>query len=123
MRLIDAAIKDLEMIGDCRTCGNKTPFCDSNPDGCSGYKWRGVPPDSAGAGECIKKRQAKRAIIEYDDNSRQILRKGIICWFDGDGKTYVADYELIGLAERDVVVLAHSITELGEKLLALKGDV
>lgn len=43
MRSIDAAIKDLEMIGDCRTCGNKTPFCDSNPDGCSGYKWRGVP--------------------------------------------------------------------------------
>lgn len=47
MKPIDAAIKDLEMIGDCRTCGNKTPFCDSNPDGCSGYKWRGVPPDSA----------------------------------------------------------------------------
>lgn len=47
MRLIDAAIKDLEMIGDCRTCGNKTPFCDSNPDSCKGYKWRGAPPRSA----------------------------------------------------------------------------
>lgn len=47
MTLIDAAIKDLEMIGDCRTCGNKTPFCDSNPDSCKGYKWRGAPPGSA----------------------------------------------------------------------------
>lgn len=80
-------------------------------------------PNPFDAGECTKKRQAKRAIIEYDDNSRQILRKGIICWFDGDGKTYVADYELIGLAERDVVALAHSVAELGKKLLALKGDV
>lgn len=44
---IDAAIKDLEMIGDCRTCGNMTPFCDRNPDSCHGYKWRGVPPDAA----------------------------------------------------------------------------
>lgn len=79
-------------------------------------------PNPFDAGECIKKRQAKRAIIEYDDNSRQILRKGIICWFDGDGKTYVADYELIGLDERDVVVLGHSVAELGKKLLALRGN-
>lgn len=47
MRLIDAAVKDLEMIGDCRTCGNRDPFCDSNPDSCTGYKWRGAPPGSA----------------------------------------------------------------------------
>lgn len=53
-------------------------------------------PNPFDAGECIKKRQAKRAI---------------------------ADYELIGLAERDVVALAHSVAELGKKLLALKGDV
>lgn len=46
MRLIDAAIKDLEMIEDCRTCLNKNPFCDSNPDSCSGYKWRGVSHDA-----------------------------------------------------------------------------
>lgn len=43
MELIDVAVKDLEMIGDCRTCGNKTPFCDSNPDSRKGYKWRGAP--------------------------------------------------------------------------------
>lgn len=79
-------------------------------------------PNPFDAGECIKKRQAKRAIIEYDDNSRQILRKGIICWFDGDGKTYVVDYELIGLDERDMVVLGHSVVELGKKLLALRGN-
>ena len=36
-----AAVADLTMIGSCKTCGNKTPFCDNNPDGCKGYAWRG----------------------------------------------------------------------------------
>lgn len=79
-------------------------------------------PNPFDADECIKKRQAKRAIIEYDDNSRQILRKGLVCLFDGDGKTYVVDYELIRLDERDMVVLGHSVVELGKKLLALRGN-
>lgn len=42
MSLLEAAIKDLEMIGDCRTCGSKDPFCEDNPDSCTGYKWRGA---------------------------------------------------------------------------------
>lgn len=42
MSQLEAAIKDLEMIGDCRTCGNKDPFCEDNPDSCIGYKWRGA---------------------------------------------------------------------------------
>ena len=37
----DAAVADLTMIGSCKTCGNRTPFCDNNPDGCKGYAWRG----------------------------------------------------------------------------------
>ena len=38
----DTAVRDLNMIGTCGTCGNRTPWCDDNPDACKGYKWRGV---------------------------------------------------------------------------------
>ena len=38
----DAAVRDLNMIGACGTCGNRTPWCDDNPDACKGYKWRGA---------------------------------------------------------------------------------
>ena len=37
----DAAVKDLEIASDCRTCGNVSPWCIENPDKCKGYKWRG----------------------------------------------------------------------------------
>lgn len=37
----DAAVNDLTMVGSCKTCGNKTPWCDDNPDSCKGYVWRG----------------------------------------------------------------------------------
>lgn len=37
----DAAVEDLVMAGDCKTCGNVTTWCMGNPDGCKGYKWRG----------------------------------------------------------------------------------
>lgn len=65
MKLIDAAIKDLNMIGDCRTCGNKNPFCDSNLDSCRGYECRGAPPGS-----------------EVDENSPLTLEQ--LRWMDGE---------------------------------------
>lgn len=37
----DAAVKDLTMIGHCKTCWNITPWCADNPDSCEGYVWRG----------------------------------------------------------------------------------
>lgn len=37
----NAAVEDLVMAGDCKTCGNVTTWCMENPDSCKGYKWRG----------------------------------------------------------------------------------
>lgn len=37
----DAAVADLRLVSDCRTCGNVTTWCIDNPDKCKGYKWRG----------------------------------------------------------------------------------
>lgn len=37
----DAAVEDLVMAVDCKTCGNVTTWCMENPDCCKGYKWRG----------------------------------------------------------------------------------
>ena len=37
----DAAVADLRLVSDCRTCGNVTPWCIENPDKCKGWKWRG----------------------------------------------------------------------------------
>lgn len=42
-KIIAAAVSDLNTLASCRTCGNLNSFCESNPDSCSGYKWRGVP--------------------------------------------------------------------------------
>lgn len=44
----DAAVADLAIAGDCKTCGNMTPWCMDNPDACKGYKWRS--PKSEGVG-------------------------------------------------------------------------
>lgn len=37
----DAAVADLRLVSDCRTCGNVTPWCIDNPDKCKGWEWRG----------------------------------------------------------------------------------
>lgn len=36
-----AAVADLRLASDCRTCGNVSPWCIENPDKCKGWKWRG----------------------------------------------------------------------------------
>lgn len=46
----DAAVEDLAMAGDCKTCGNVTTWCMENPDCCKGYKWRG-PQKGDGHGD------------------------------------------------------------------------
>lgn len=46
----DAAVEDLVMAGDCKTCGNVTTWCMENPDCCKGYKWRG-PQKGDGHGD------------------------------------------------------------------------
>lgn len=73
MEPIEAAIKDLEMIGDCRTCGNKTPFCESNPDSCSGYTWRGTPP--------MNEKKEKDLLDESD--FRKMMGEPV--WLSGEG--------------------------------------
>lgn len=107
MRLIDAAVKDLETIGDCRTCGNKNPFCDSNPDSCSGYKWRGVSPDAADNNEPLTPDQllemdgepvwicdpdGSDGILALVDLEYELCRtaKGGLAIFDTYGKTWLA---------------------------------
>lgn len=37
----DAAVADLRLVSDCRTCGNVSPWCIENPDKCKGWEWRG----------------------------------------------------------------------------------
>lgn len=37
----DAAVADLRLASDCRTCGNVSPWCIENPDKCKGWEWRG----------------------------------------------------------------------------------
>lgn len=37
----DAAVADLRLVSDCRTCGNVSPWCIDNPDKCKGWEWRG----------------------------------------------------------------------------------
>lgn len=37
----DAAVADLRLVSDCRTCGNVSPWCIDNPDRCKGWEWRG----------------------------------------------------------------------------------
>lgn len=37
----DAAVADLRLLSDCRTCGNVSPWCIENPDKCKGWEWRG----------------------------------------------------------------------------------
>jgi hypothetical protein len=41
-KFLEVAIRDLEMIKDCRTCGNKNSWCGTNPDACKGYTYRGI---------------------------------------------------------------------------------
>lgn len=52
----DAAVEDLTMMSDCRTCGNRTPLCADNPDACEGYKWRGLQAED----EIAKKYRTQR---------------------------------------------------------------
>ena len=43
----DAAVADLRLASDCRTCGNVSPWCIDNPDKCKGWKWRGTKEEQS----------------------------------------------------------------------------
>lgn len=66
--ITEEAVKELESIGSCKTCGNLTPFCESNPDSCSGYKWRGPDPQKKTKSEEIFSAPVNQELLQNAKN-------------------------------------------------------
>ena len=80
--LLDCAIKDLELVGSCKTCGNSDVYCEINPDSCTGYKWRGLS-----TGRIEKESQLQSKIRELFEYAVMRLSKEAI-----DGEVSVMNY-------------------------------
>jgi len=66
------AVRDLAALSSCSNCGNKTPFCNSNPDSCAGHKWRGADPAKMKEVELLPTAPANQELVE---KARRIINQ------------------------------------------------